>query len=85
MSSYLNNHFADFVQSRTHRNEGFAAFTPHPWTPCPHYGKDGSAALLHIGAGYYDHVAPGFEYCLDAPICMPAGSMQSVGHQPYMD
>lgn len=85
MSTYQNNYFADVVQSCWHRNEGWAAFTAHPWATCPAYSPTGLAEALHIGAGYYDHVAPGFEYCLDAPIRLPAGSMQAAAHQPYMD
>lgn len=85
MSSYQNNHFADFAPRVVRRSEGWAAFTAHPWANCPHYGPDGRAELLHVGAGFYDHVAPGFEYALDAPLIMPAGSMQAIGHQPYGD
>lgn len=85
MGVYDNNCSAGVVQSRVHRNDGWASFIGCGWASCPPYGPDGRAELLHIGAGYYDHVAPGFEYALDAPICMPAGSMQSAGAQPYMD
>ena len=85
MSSYNGNHFADYQPAIYCRDEGWAAFTQHPWAPCPHYGSDGTAINLHIGAGQYDHAAPGFEYCLDAPIRLPAGSFIANGHQPYMD
>lgn len=85
VACYLNNPHAAAVQSRYHRAEGMAAFTPFPWAPCPAYDSDGLAELLHIGAGYYDHIRPGFEYCLDAPTCMPAGSMQAFVPQPYTD
>ena len=85
MSTFRNNFFSDFESSCWSRDEGFAAFTALPWAHCPHYGPDGTAALLHIGAERFDHVAPGFEGCLDAPIRMPAGSVKAVGFQPYMD
>lgn len=41
--------------------------------------------LLPIGAGIFDHCAPGFEYCLDAPIRFPAGSHVCIGVQPITD
>ena len=85
MSSYLGNHFAEVVQSRYFRSEGWAAFTCHPWAPPPQCAPDMTSIAFPIGAGYSEHVAPGFEYCLDAPVCMPAGSMQAVGFQPYSD
>lgn len=62
-----------------------AAFVAWPWAECPAYAPDGRAELLHIGAEQYDHVAPGFEYALDAPIRIPAGSMVACSFQPVMD
>jgi hypothetical protein len=47
--------------------------------------RDMTSELLHTGAGRYDHVASGFEGCLDAPTYIPTGSTQYVGSQPYMD
>lgn len=85
MTAYMNNLHAELEQSTWRRDEGWAAFVAHPWANCPHYGRDGRAELLHLGAGYYDHVAPGFEYALDAPIILPAGSMRAASFQPYSD
>lgn len=45
----------------------------------------GVSVLLSIGAGFHDRCAPGFEYCLDAPVLIPAGSHVCVGVQPIMD
>jgi hypothetical protein len=85
MTVYRNDLGAAMVQSTWRRAEGMAAFVGYPWASCPHYGPDGQAELLHLGAGYYDHVAPGFEYALDAPIILPAGSMRAASFQPYSD
>lgn len=46
---------------------------------------DLSAQKLNMGAGRYDHVADGFDYCLDAPTYIPAGSTQFVAEQPHWD
>lgn len=61
------------------------------WVGCtsdsgpPQCDSELRSILLHIGAGIYDHCAPGFEYCIDAPIRIPTGSHVCIGVQPYMD
>lgn len=86
MASYLNNYFAAAEQSVVARPDvGMASFVAMPWANCPMYGPGGVAELLNIGGNFYDHVAPGFEYALDAPIRIPAGSMRAVVAQPYWD
>lgn len=64
---------------------GMQAFVALPWANCPAYGPTGLAEDLHIGACQFDHVAPGFEYCLDAPMRIPAGSIRAPSFQPYWD
>jgi len=49
------------------------------------YDSDGIGIEFHLGGGYFQHVAPGFEGCLDAPMCIPAGSHVCSGVQPIMD
>ena len=85
MSTYRNNYFANFESSCVTRGDGWAAFVGCGWAACPAYSPTGLAECLHIGAERYDHVAPGFEYALDAPIRIPAGSMVAAARQPYMD
>jgi hypothetical protein len=85
MSCYQDNYFAAVVQRRVFRAGGWDEICVVPYSGPNHYGPDGRAMALHEGAGYYCHVAPGFEYALDAPVFMPAGSMQAAAFQPYSD
>lgn len=64
---------------------GMQACVALPWANCPAYSPDGRAEALHVGATIRDHVAPGFEYCLDAPVWIPAGSIVAPSFQPYWD
>lgn len=84
---YQNNYFAEVVASRSiSRVYGsWDDICVVPYSGPKHYGPDGCAEAWHVGAGYYIHVAPGFEYCLDAPMCIPNGSMQAAAFQPYSD
>lgn len=34
---------------------------------------DGRSIRHYVGGDFYIHLAPGFEYCLDAPTYIPAG------------
>lgn len=51
----------------------------------PQCDEKGLSVRINLGAGYYDLLAPGFEYCLDAPALIPSGSTGCQASQPYMD
>lgn len=72
------------LQSATIRGSGMQEFCHMGGKPAQ-CNRNLTSQVLHMGAGRVDHVADGFEGCLDAPTWIPAGSMQAPSFQPYMD